>query len=164
MKKHSLIAAALLTACAALLHAQAEKTADSSSGTVIIKRTVRYDSLNRQDPFINLELQKQEKEKQEEAKVIPVPSLEERQRLQPGVRGMLIKELKLQGIIQRSGEKVAFFQGADNKAHFIRSGDELFNAKVKDITKDAVIFEEYKRFINKAVETTIVTVALHETK
>jgi hypothetical protein len=93
---------------------------------------------------------------------VPVPSFEERQKLQPGVRGMLIREIKLQGILQKPEERVAFFQGADGKAHFLRDGDDLYDAKVKQITKDSVIFEEYKRYVNKKVEKSIVTLELHE--
>jgi Tfp pilus assembly protein PilP len=138
--------------------------ADSAekSDILVVKKAIHFNNGGRQDPFIDLDLQKVEQQKAEEAQLVPVPSFEERQKLQPGVRGMLIREIKLQGILQKPEERVAFFQGADGKAHFLRDGDDLYDAKVKQITKDSVIFEEYKRYVNKKVEKSIVTLELHE--
>jgi len=151
--------AILTMALSGLLLAQADSP---EKDVVIVKKAIRFNNANRQDPFIDLELQKVEKAKAEEAQLEPIPSLEERQKLQPGVRGMLIKELNLQGILQKPQERVAFFQGADGKAHFLREGDDLYNAKVKQIQKDSVIFEEYKRYTSKRVDKSIVTLELHE--
>lgn len=156
-----IIGAILVTALSGLMLAQAADSPEKSD-VVVVKKAVRFNNANRQDPFIDLEAQKIEKQKVEEAQLEPIPSFEERQRLQPGVRGMLIKELRLQGILQKPEERVAFFQGADGKAHFLREGDDLYNAKVKQITKDNVIFEEYKRYTSKKVEKSIVTLELHE--
>ena len=107
-------------------------------------------------------MQKKMKSQIEAAKLVPTPPYEERQRMRPGVRGMLLKELQLQGIVKKPDETVAYFMGVDKKAHFLRKGDELYNAKVIDIMKDKVIFEVYKRYLNKKVEKTIETVKLHE--
>jgi len=142
--------------------ALAQQAEEGKSDVVVVKKTARYENAGRQDPFIDLDLQKAEKEKAEEAKLEPIPSYEERQKKFPGVRGMLIKELALQGILHKPSERVAFCQGADGKAHFIREGDDLFNAKVKKIQADKIVFEEYKRYLNQKVDTTTVTLDLHQ--
>lgn len=150
----------LILLAASFVAAQAE-SAGKSSDVLVVRKMIHYANNARQDPFINLETQKVMRETVDENKVEPIPAFEERQKQHPGIRGMLVKELKLQGIIKRPDETVAFFQGADGKAHFIREGDDLFNAKVKSIQKESVIFEEYKRYVSKAVEKSLVTVDLH---
>lgn len=154
-----LLVSAFTLTTLALAQQQAE---EGKSDVVVVKKTARYENAGRQDPFIDLDLQKAEKEKAEEAKLEPIPSYEERQKKNPGIRGMLINELQLQGILHKPAEKVAFFQGADGKAHFIREGDLLFNAKVKKIQADKVVFEEYKRYLNQKVDTSLVTRDLHQ--
>ncbi len=168
MKKYSFsaIITLIILLSPVLITAQSQdttgQTGTEKSDVLVVQKAVRYNSEGRQDPFIDLEVQKKEKSKIEAAQLEPIPSYSERQALHPGVRGMLITELVLQGIVKRGGEYIAFFQGVDNRAHFLRTGDELYNAKVVKITKDSVVFEEYKRYINKTVETTVTTVHLHE--
>lgn len=151
-------------AAASALWAQQPTPPPKTAGddVVIVNRAIRFNNGGRMDPFVDLEVRKEEMSKTEELKIEPIPSFEERQRKFPGVRGLLLRELKLQGVVQRTNEKVAYFFGADNKAHFIRAGEELYNAKVKKITLQSVTFEEYKRYTNKTVDRSVVTVTLHE--
>jgi hypothetical protein len=141
--------------------AEAQNSSDSDD-LLIIQTRIRYQNKGRQDPFIDLEVQRKEKEKVEEAELEPIPPFEVRQQNFPGVRGMLIRELSLQGIVQGAADLVAMFQGIDGKAHFLREGDDLYNAKVHKITINGVVFEHYKRYVNKKVETDTVSVNLHE--
>jgi len=159
-----LVAALFLLAGTGLAQEQAEGTAQSteSDDLLIIRTRINYESQSRQDPFINLEVQRKEKEKVEEAELEPIPPYEERQQKFPGARGMLIRELSLQGIVKGASDLVAMFQGIDGKAHFLREGDELYNAKVRQITINAVVFEHYKRYVDKRVEMDTVSVTLHE--
>jgi hypothetical protein len=159
--KYSLVLSLLLTV-PSMLAAQQPEEAKAGTDVVVVKKTVRFDNQGRQDPFINLDAQKIELQRMAESELEPVPSFEERQRLYPGIRGMLIKELVLKGIVSKADGNIAYCEGVDRKAHFIRLGDELFNAKVKQIKKDGVVFEEYKRYLDKRVEKSVVTVDLHE--
>lgn len=156
-----IFAAGLLLMVPSMLVAQQDDTSEKSD-VVVVKKTIRFEMMGRQDPFINLDVQKIERQKNAEAQLEPVPSFEERQQQFPGVRGMLIKELALKGIVAKTDGNVAYFEGVDKKAHFIRSGDDLFNAKVKQIKKDGVVFEEFKRYLDKRVEKSVVLVDLHE--
>ena len=156
-----IFAAGLLLMVPSMLVAQQDDTSEKSD-VVVVKKTIRFEMMGRQDPFINLDVQKIERQKNAEAQLEPVPSFEERQQQFPGVRGMLIKELALKGIVAKTDGNVAYFEGVDKKAHFIRSGDDLFNAKVKQIKKDGVVFEEFKRYPDKRVEKSVVSVDLHE--
>ncbi|HNR38415.1 MAG TPA: hypothetical protein PKN61_05215 [Acidobacteriota bacterium] len=156
-----IFAAGLLLMVPSMLVAQQDDTSEKSD-VVVVKKTIRFEMMGRQDPFINLDVQKIERQKNAEAQLEPVPSFEERQQQFPGVRGMLIKELALKGIVAKTDGNVAYFEGVDKKAHFIRSGDDLFNAKVKQIKKDGVVFEEFKRYLDKRVEKSVVSVDLHE--
>ena len=155
-----IFAAGLLLMVPSMLVAQQDDTSEKSD-VVVVKKTIRFEMMGRQDPFINLDVQKIERQKNAEAQLEPVPSFEERQQQFPGVRGMLIKELALKGIVAKTDGNVAYFEGVDKKAHFIRSGDDLFNAKVKQIKKDGVV-EEFKRYLDKRVEKSVVSVDLHE--
>lgn len=156
-----IFAAGLLLMVPSMLVAQQDDTSEKSD-VVVVKKTIRFEMMGRQDPFINLDVQKIERQKNAEAQLEPVPSFEERQQQFPGVRGMLIKELALKGIVAKTDGNVAYCEGVDKKAHFIRSGDDLFNAKVKQIKKDGVVFEEFKRYLDKRVEKSVVSVDLHE--
>lgn len=49
----------------------------------------------------------------------------------PGIRGMAIDEIDLNGIVQDgSGGDVAYFTGSDNKGYFMRVGDQVFDGSV----------------------------------
>ncbi|MBN2429961.1 MAG: hypothetical protein JXQ27_00725 [Acidobacteria bacterium] len=168
MNKHKwlLVAAVLFlvvgTALAQEQQAAGTQKSSESDDLLIIRTRIRYENLSRQDPFIDLEVQRKEKEKVEEAELEPIPPFDERQQKFPGVRGMLIRELTLKGIVQGPSDLVAMFQGIDGKAHFLREGDDLYNAKVRRITIESVVFEHYKRYVDKRVETTTISVTLSE--
>ena len=67
-----------------------------------------YDPAGRRDPFISL---LEGKKSDEEEKPRP-----------PGLPGMLVEELKLEGIIQTSSGILAFVLGRDNISYIIRPG------------------------------------------
>jgi len=139
-----------------------EKSDDETEDVLIVQTRIRFTNKGRQDPFIDLEVQKREREQIEEAQIEPIPPFDVRQKMYPGVRGMLVRELTLNGIVKGADDFVAMFQGIDGKAHFLREGDELYNSKVLKIKMDNVVFEHYKRYINKSVETDLITVTIHE--
>jgi hypothetical protein len=60
----------------------------------------------------------------------------------PGLPGMLVEELTLQGIIQTPGGILAFVQGRDNLSYIIRPGTKLYNGEVLEIQPRKVIFRQ----------------------
>lgn len=85
-----------------------------------------YDPSGRRDPFVSL-LQIGETK-------LPVAG---RPR---GVKGLLVSELSLRGVLRSKGQLVAIVQAPDNKTYTVHPGDALFDGTVKVVAQDAVIF------------------------
>ncbi len=58
----------------------------------------------------------------------------------PGLRGMAIDEIKLEGIIKLPEGYVAMVQGTDNLSYLIRPGTVLYDGTVESIDRDRVVF------------------------
>jgi type IV pilus assembly protein PilP len=84
-----------------------------------------YDPAGRRDPFRSL-LARQTKE-----------DLSQRP---PGLRGMGVDEIKLQGIIKLPEGYVAMVQGTDNMSYLIRPGTVLYDGSVEQIDAGKVVF------------------------
>ncbi len=89
-----------------------------------------YDPAGRRDPFRSL-LDGLDAPDEEGGRVRP-----------PGLPGMLIEELRLEGIIETPGGILAFVLGRDNLSYIIRPGTVLYNGEVKDILFDRVVFRQ----------------------
>jgi hypothetical protein len=89
-----------------------------------------YDPAGRRDPFRSL-LEGLEGEDEEGVEVRP-----------PGLAGMLVEELRVEGIIQTPSGILAFVQGHDNLSYIIRPGTKLYNGEVKEIFNDRVVFRQ----------------------
>lgn len=50
---------------------------------------------------------------------------------------------KLVGITESHGNKIALFQAADNKTHFLKVGDSVYDGVVEKITRDSVVFRQF---------------------
>jgi len=85
-----------------------------------------YDPSGRRDPFVSL-LQIGDTK-------LPVGG---RPR---GVKGLLVSELSLRGVLRSRGQLVAIVQAPDNKTYTVHPGDTLFDGTVKVVAQDAVIF------------------------
>ncbi len=57
-----------------------------------------------------------------------------------GVRGVLISELSVRGVLRSKGQLLAIVQAPDNKTYTVRPGDTLLDGTVKVVAQDAVIF------------------------
>jgi type IV pilus assembly protein PilP len=57
-----------------------------------------------------------------------------------GLPGVAVSEVAIKGIVQSRGAFVAMLQAPDNKTYIVRNGDKLFDATVKAVTADAVVF------------------------
>jgi type IV pilus assembly protein PilP len=84
-----------------------------------------YDPAGRRDPFRSL-LARQAKE--------------ELGQRPPGLRGMGIEEVKLQGILKIPEGYVAMVQGTDNMSYLIRPGTVLYDGTVELIEQGKVVF------------------------
>jgi hypothetical protein len=90
----------------------------------------KYEPRGRRDPFVN---------------PIPKPAVPEPEIpivRPPGLRGVLVSEANIIGIVtaQDPSMTVAVIQAPGNKTYFAARGDELYDAVVKEIQTDAVIF------------------------
>jgi hypothetical protein len=90
----------------------------------------RYDPQGRRDPFVN---------------PIPEPTSTEPEvpvNRPPGLRGLLLNEAVIAGIAasKQSSTSLAVIQAPGNKTYFAARNDVLFDAVVKDIQLDAVVF------------------------
>jgi len=85
-----------------------------------------YDPAGRRDPFRSL------------LKGLPKEDMAARP---PGLRGMGIEELKLEGIIQLPEGFVAMVRGTDNLSYIIRAGTVLYDGTVEQVEKGRATFK-----------------------
>lgn len=85
-----------------------------------------YDPAGRRDPFRSL---------------LARPPKEEAGARPPGLRGMGIEEIKLQGIFKLPEGYVAMIQGTDNMSYLIRPGTVLYDGTVEQIELGKVVFK-----------------------
>jgi Tfp pilus assembly protein PilP len=111
---------------------------------------VRYQSQNRRDPFLNpLALKKAQK---------PVEDEEEpRGQAPPGIGGMYIAQVTLQGVASQDGDLTAVFRGTDGRAYFLHEGDRLFDGSLTKISADSATLTREKRFRSGKVLREVVT-------
>ncbi len=64
--------------------------------------------------------------------------------LPPGVRGLLISQLKLEGVVreQVSNKMIAVVTNETRRAYFLTENESVYNGVVSKITPDAVYFKE----------------------
>jgi hypothetical protein len=116
---------------------------------------VKFQQTNRRDPFLDLLLLNKNTKKQDDEEV-------SRGQAPPGIAGMYIAQVKLQGISIREGSQLAVFRGSDNRAYFLQEGDKLFDGFVKKINADSVLLiretklrsgKEFSQEITKRLRT-----------
>jgi hypothetical protein len=57
-----------------------------------------------------------------------------------GLPGVAVTEVAIKGIVQSRGAYLAMLQAPDNRTYIVRNGDRLFDATVKAVTADAIVF------------------------
>ena len=92
--------------------------------------TFSYDPAGRRDPFRSLR-QGFEQRFDEEAEPRP-----------PGLPGMMVDEIRLEGIIETPNGILAFVQGRDSISYILRPGTKLYDGEVKEIQFDRVVFRK----------------------
>lgn len=60
----------------------------------------------------------------------------------PGLAGVMVEELELQGTIKTKGGWIAMMRASDNRSHLIRKGTVLFDGEVTNITANEVTFRQ----------------------
>ncbi|MCG3191790.1 MAG: hypothetical protein DIJKHBIC_01018 [Thermoanaerobaculia bacterium] len=84
-----------------------------------------YEVRGRRDPFRSLLIRKQV----------------ERSGI-PGIAGMTVDELELQGTIRTKSGWMAMMRGSDNKSYLLRKGSTVFDGEVTEITPSSVTFRQ----------------------
>lgn len=59
-----------------------------------------------------------------------------------GLKGNLISEIKLVGIVKTASGLVAMAQGYRNRALFLHTNDSLYDGKIIEVRRDAVVFSQ----------------------
>jgi Tfp pilus assembly protein PilP len=104
------------------------KAAAAAQASAAPPQGYTYDSAGRRDPFVSL-VRTGSDPRASAAGVRP-----------EGLPGVPVGEVAIKGIIQSRGTYVAMLQAPDNKTYIVRNGDKLFDAMVKAVTADAVVF------------------------
>jgi Tfp pilus assembly protein PilP len=89
-----------------------------------------YDPAGRRDPFRSLR-EGFERNLDEEAEPRP-----------PGLPGMTVDEIRLEGIIETPNGILAFVQGRDSISYILRPGTKLYDGEVKEIQFDRIVFRK----------------------
>jgi Tfp pilus assembly protein PilP len=87
-----------------------------------------YNPEGRRDPFVSL-LERGSTDLKSNAASRP-----------DGLAGLFVGDIAIRGVMLSRGAYSALIQAPDNKTYTIRPGDKLFDASVKAITADAVVF------------------------
>jgi Tfp pilus assembly protein PilP len=96
----------------------------------VVVPSYKYESKGRRDPFRSLDIVTTV-----QASAAPIVR-------QPGLKGQLVSEINLVGIVKSRNQFLAMATGFRGKTFFIRASDELYDGKVKEIRSDAVVFSQ----------------------
>jgi hypothetical protein len=90
----------------------------------------KYEAKGRRDPFRTLDVTNTI-----QAAAAPVVR-------PPGLKGQLVSEIKLVGIVKSKGTLMAIAEGYRNKTFFVREKADLYDGKVLEIKNDGVVFSQ----------------------
>jgi Tfp pilus assembly protein PilP len=60
----------------------------------------------------------------------------------PGLKGQLVSEIKLVGIVKSKGTLMAIAEGYRSKTFFVHEKADLYDGKVLEIKNDAIVFSQ----------------------
>jgi Tfp pilus assembly protein PilP len=106
----------------------AAATAPASQAVVV--PSYKYEAKGRRDPFRNLDV------------VNTIQATSAPMLRPPGLKGQLVSEINLVGIVLSKGEYIAMGTGYRGRTYFVHPNDELYDGKVLQIRKDAVVFNQ----------------------
>ena len=90
------------------------------------RKATRKNPEGRRDPFVNLLNRGVEQQK-----IQPAPD---------GLPGVAVSDIAIKGIIANSGTYLGMVQAPDGKTYLVRGGEKLYDANVKAVLADAVVF------------------------
>ena len=90
----------------------------------------KYEAKGRRDPFRSLDVTSS-------VQATNVPIIRP-----PGLKGQLVSEINVVGIVKSKGEYMALATGYRGKTHFIHPNDELYDGRIVEIRRDAVVFNQ----------------------
>lgn len=91
----------------------------------------KYEAKGRRDPFRNLDVLAS-------VQTASAPIVRP-----PGLKGQLVSEITLVGIVKKKGVYTALSTGYRGKTFFIHPNDDLYDGKVVEIRNDRVIMNQY---------------------
>lgn len=116
--------------------------------------------IGKRDPFKS-PLDKKKSEQQPSIEVIDTPPPRNRRPLGPP--GTLISEIKLMGIAQGMGSKVALINCGGTITYFLREGDRLYDGSIKEIHTNDVKFIREIKSQNRIVRQQEVIISVNST-
>ena len=107
----------------------APATAVPTSQAVVVP-TYKYDAKGRRDPFRSLDVSAT-------IQASTAPAVRP-----PGLKGQLVSEINLAGIVKSKNQYMAMATGYRGKTYFLQPNDDLYDGKVIEIKSDAVVFSQ----------------------
>jgi Tfp pilus assembly protein PilP len=114
---------------AAPAHA-APATAPVPTSQAVVVPTYKYEAKGRRDPFRSLDVSAT-------IQASAAPTVRA-----PGLKGQLVSEINLAGIVKSKNQYMAMATGYRGKTYFLQPNDDLYDGKVIEIKSDAVIFSQ----------------------
>jgi Tfp pilus assembly protein PilP len=90
----------------------------------------KYEPRGRRDPFRSLDVVNS-------VQAAAAPTVRP-----PGLKGQLVLEIKLMGIVRSKSGIMAMAEGYRGRTFFIHAGDDLYDGKVIEIRNDSVLFSQ----------------------
>jgi len=113
---------------AAPAHAAPATPVPTSQAVVV--PTYKYEAKGRRDPFRSLDVSAT-------IQASTAPAVRA-----PGLKGQLVSEINLAGIVKSKNQYMAMATGYRGKTYFLQPNDDLYDGKVIEIKSDAVIFSQ----------------------
>lgn len=110
--------------------AQAASVTPVPPSQAVVVPSYKYEAKGRRDPFRSLDVS-------ETVQASAAPTVRP-----PGLKGQLVSELKLAGIVKSKNQCMAMATGFRGKTYFLQPNDELYDGKIIEIKSDAVIFSQ----------------------
>ena len=113
---------------AAAAHAAPATPVPTSQAVVV--PTYKYEAKGRRDPFRSLDVSAT-------IQASTAPAVRA-----PGLKGQLVSEINLAGIVKSKNQYMAMATGYRGKTYFLQPNDDLYDGKVIEIKSDAVVFSQ----------------------
>lgn len=110
--------------------AQAAPATPVPTSQAVVVPTYKYEAKGRRDPFRSLDVAAT-------IQASTAPTVRA-----PGLKGQLVSEINLAGIVKSKNQYMAMATGYRGKTYFLQPNDDLYDGKVIEIKSDAVIFSQ----------------------